>query len=605
MADSAAPAEAAAGSDGSNHYHPQAAAADDDDGDDDDHAERADTAEPAAAAAFGPAPVTSPELEELRERLIRLRMRRDALDEQDPTYARRLRAMDKKELSLRKALREETKREKLRRGFKGTPSSYRHFSFSSTANARVRNHQDIEPYDPMKKNPLFRRKALQLKLQQTQQMRANTAPVGRSSGKYAKAAEEAAEEREARWRGVPYTNKKLSFSGTANRHIRNEQEYEQVTPHVPSLREDAKRGARKAHERWGLAPDREEDVPPPEFAGLVQHDTPWKGTPSSYEKLSFSSSANKHIQQKQAIPGSRITHTEPKKEEEEPEWRRRERQEKRWKLTGRGPPERVVRERGWQGSPSTQNLRLTFSSSANRTLHAKQELPQLQPLNPLASPKEPTKEEKARRKRIEKAKARLERNFSGSPTSYRHLTYSRPANRQILNYQDFSDYRDPLELGYGEPRAQTSPEMLRRRLGSSKGIDDDDGDNDDDDGGGSGGDDSDDNNDGSSGGGGGGGGGVEGEGGQVGEGRGTDEGDGQDGGNSGGGGSEEGGAVRKTKSASARSGGRPGAATALVLAPARSGVGSPTGGRTYPGQPPVKHDLAEVFRGESGGSWRA
>ncbi len=32
------------------------------------------------------------------------------------------------------------------------------------------------------------------------------------------------EEMEARWRGVPFTTRKLSFSSTANRHIRNEQE---------------------------------------------------------------------------------------------------------------------------------------------------------------------------------------------------------------------------------------------------------------------------------------------------------------------------------------------------------------------------------------------
>jgi len=312
-----------------------------------------------------------PEVDEVLNKLEKLKSKRDSLDEDAPGFDRKMRLFAKKELALRKKLRVERKRQKLREGFKGAPSSYRHYSFSSPVNRRIQNHQDIEPYNPAKKNPFF---AKQMRRQREHQIPGKAARAARAKKKK----EDALKELEASWKGVPYTTRKLSFSSTANRHIKNEQEYEQVLAYEPDV---SNLQSPKAHEQWNLKPSHVVAVDPPKYKGLVRHHEPWIGSPSSYQKLSFSSSANKHIKRKQAIPGSRVTRTEPRPDEE-PEWRRRERRELRWKQKRGGPPERVKRERGWKGSPSTYDFKLTFSSSANKALKSKQALPDIKPLRP-------------------------------------------------------------------------------------------------------------------------------------------------------------------------------------------------------------------------------
>ena len=249
--------------------------------------------------------LTSPEIEEILLKLEKLDRRRSNLDEEHPGYGRKMKAIAKKEVALRKQLQVERKRQKLREGFKGAPSSYRHFCFSSAVNRRLRNHQDIEEYNPARQNPFFRK--------QMQRQRENTvAGRAKRQARLEKQRLKMHEEMEARWKGVPSTTRKLSFSSTANRHIKNEQEYEPVTTYEPDLSSVA---SPKAHERWGLVPDREDEAEPPVYPGLVHHETPWMGSPSSYQKLSFSSSANRHITRKQAIPGSRVAKTAPRKNE--------------------------------------------------------------------------------------------------------------------------------------------------------------------------------------------------------------------------------------------------------------------------------------------------
>ncbi len=101
---------------------------------------------------------TSPEIEALQAKLEKFDKKRAELEEKAEAAEagemgsggppagnaarRKLRGVAKKVDAIRRELREERKRQQLREGFQGAPSSYKHFSFSSAVNRRLKNHQD-------------------------------------------------------------------------------------------------------------------------------------------------------------------------------------------------------------------------------------------------------------------------------------------------------------------------------------------------------------------------------------------------------------------------------------------------------------------------------
>lgn len=182
---------------------------------------------------------------ELKQLLESVRSEQSNLDEAATGYKRKAKLLQKKARRLQKLLKEEKVREQRRQGFVGAPSSYRHFCFSSAVNKRIKNHQDIQDYDPVKKNPIYASK--------TEIRRAQTAIRSKRVSKIRSQHLENMKVRETQWSGVPFSTKKLSYSSTANRHIKNIQEYEQVTSFEP----DRHVAEVKAHERWHMVPDRE------------------------------------------------------------------------------------------------------------------------------------------------------------------------------------------------------------------------------------------------------------------------------------------------------------------------------------------------------------
>jgi len=92
------------------------------------------------------------------------------------------------------------------------------------------------------------------------------------------------------WVGSPSTYKEMSFSSSANRHIRNSQEIPAEPPEVFS---------RPIISR-PLSRSRSRD--PADSLENMKAEILWRGAPSSYKKLQFSGSANTIIHNKQDIP---------------------------------------------------------------------------------------------------------------------------------------------------------------------------------------------------------------------------------------------------------------------------------------------------------------
>jgi hypothetical protein len=135
------------------------------------------------------------------------------------------------------------------------------------------------------------------------------------------------------WVGSPSTNKELTYSGTANRHIVNEQAIppdpfgpppeemvaaasqlllrrrQQQPQQQQQQQQGGGGGGGGALSRRGKRQKRRKrapgDGPPPSsIAGRVQslREALWAGSPSSQRELSYSGTANRHIRNKQEIP---------------------------------------------------------------------------------------------------------------------------------------------------------------------------------------------------------------------------------------------------------------------------------------------------------------
>ena len=200
----------------------------------------------------------------------------------------------------------------------------------------------------------------------------------------------------------------------------------------------------------------------------------WKGSPSTFYSLSYSSTTNRHIvnEQEKAILG---TDTSSK-----------------WKAPPLPKPspaevrhEKYVeaRRKGFIGSPSSYK-ELSFSSSANRHIYNTQSYREVEPEPDLlpkklramakkrmkrealgvvklkrkeeAEAKKAAEEEERRRRNL----VRLEKGFVGSPSSYRQLSFSSTANRHIHNSQE-------LPRGMPEP---LDPDLTDRCLSAPEGY---------------------------------------------------------------------------------------------------------------------------------------
>jgi hypothetical protein len=92
------------------------------------------------------------------------------------------------------------------------------------------------------------------------------------------------------WVGSPSTYKEMSFSSSANKHIRNAQEIPAEPPQVFSRPIISKPRSKNNHKDQGNQLEQ------------IKAELRWKGAPSSFKKLQFSGSANTIIHNTQDIP---------------------------------------------------------------------------------------------------------------------------------------------------------------------------------------------------------------------------------------------------------------------------------------------------------------
>jgi hypothetical protein len=92
------------------------------------------------------------------------------------------------------------------------------------------------------------------------------------------------------WVGSPSTYKEMSFSSSANKHIRNAQEIPAEPPQVFSRPIISKPRSKNNHKGQGNQLEQ------------IKAELRWKGAPSSFKKLQFSGSANTIIHNTQDIP---------------------------------------------------------------------------------------------------------------------------------------------------------------------------------------------------------------------------------------------------------------------------------------------------------------
>ena len=215
--------------------------------------------------------------------------------------------------------------------WQGSPSSFKGFTFSASANATLINTQDIprEPpslppeYEPTlvtrartagrRRHPQGASRRVLPSLNVTPVQRPNTAPTG-----------EALMSR-PEWVGSPSTFRELSFSSTSNRTIVNVQSIPVETPAVPgysrrpqtaevhgldastSLRSLASRASsRRRNTVSEIKPMTRDQARLSKVLGLVirpcVHDQEWVGSPSSELPFTFSRTANKHFKNLQLWP---------------------------------------------------------------------------------------------------------------------------------------------------------------------------------------------------------------------------------------------------------------------------------------------------------------
>eukprot|EP00944_MAST-04C_sp_MAST-4C-sp1_P005411 g5411.t1 len=228
----------------------------------------------------------------------------------------------------------------------GSPSSFKSFTFSASANTFVINTQDVPrraPPLPLKYQRSTRKKGIRRVRSQTagrtrrqnnvrskfdlpdvrQRRRPKTAPTGEVLGRPA-------------WIGSPSSFRELTFSSSANKIIVNKQAIPTETPPVPGftrsfVMDSSVSGLDAPQSQMTVSSTRSNRslikslsktqsrlskvlglVPKP-----VEHDSPWQGSPSSQLPFTFSRTANKHFKNKQLWPvydaskvqGCSFTHT--------------------------------------------------------------------------------------------------------------------------------------------------------------------------------------------------------------------------------------------------------------------------------------------------------
>eukprot|EP01029_Cantina_marsupialis_P001701 TRINITY_DN1150_c0_g1_i1.p1 TRINITY_DN1150_c0_g1~~TRINITY_DN1150_c0_g1_i1.p1 ORF type:complete len:444 (+),score=112.46 TRINITY_DN1150_c0_g1_i1:150-1481(+) len=171
------------------------------------------------------------------------------------------------------------------------------------------------------------------------------------------------------WCGSPSSTAKLTFSSVANRHIMNKQDipFQPKDKHkMPKVRPTKKTKKPRSNSPPGnITPS------PTEIA----RETEWKGSPSSYRKLGFSSTANRHIANKQEVPDydaaqslgmfmpAFLSQTNGSTKVKKPKSKKKKKVSKEKALEG-----------GWIGVPSSY-AQITFSASANKHILNKQDVP--------------------------------------------------------------------------------------------------------------------------------------------------------------------------------------------------------------------------------------
>lgn len=212
----------------------------------------------------------------------------------------------------------------------------------------------------------------------------------------------------------------------------------------------------------------------------------WKGSPSSFARLSYSSVANNHIKNRQEWDELRPVQTAPAKwskktgfslgetaftperlvlkdrliqEANQQRIRNLNKQKERNALVNaggyKGRPQ-------WKNSPSTFH-HLTFSSTTNKTIRNVQEIPEK--LDPFGMPfslkrnKNRRVKESKEAKRLRKFNEKREADWAGNPHKYRRLTFSSSANRHIHNPQeiplDVAPLPSPVQALYDLTQSQT------------------------------------------------------------------------------------------------------------------------------------------------------
>ena len=218
--------------------------------------------------------------------------------------------------------------------WQGSPSSFKGFTFSASANNMLINSQDI-PRDPPPLPPQYEKSALFPRartagrsrggggglpsLSITPVRRPNTAPTGEfagyQGGRFLSGRPE--------WIGSPSTFRELTFSSTANRVIVNKQSIPSETPPVPGYKRrpqsspghglDASISQLTVSSRRSLQSSRSEIKPMNKaqaklsrtlglYHKTIVHDKAWQGSPSSQLPFTFSRTSNKHFKNKQLWP---------------------------------------------------------------------------------------------------------------------------------------------------------------------------------------------------------------------------------------------------------------------------------------------------------------
>jgi hypothetical protein len=327
----------------------------------------------------------------------------------------------------------------LEEGWQGSPSTYKQITFSATANRHVVNTQYVPKYVP--------------EMVPVPRARPGDAPfLGREASKTTDRKRRRRRRRKGNtenhrnkssWVGSPSTNALLSFSASANKHIIN-------TQSIPGMGV----GGKLAQEGGQRNKSRQ-------LRSTLTHvaiNNGWVGSPSTDKRITFSSTANKHVVQTQQVPDildqgsiNQVRHRQINVEGAD-----RANEERGWV----GSPSTFKKIT----YSSTTNRHITNTQYIPEFVHEIIPPPKThadawdEPLflgrtNPSPTGKSKPRRERARgepskhhtqptrRRKDEREKMnRREANWVGSPSTYKDITFSSTSNRHIVNTQDLPKF---------------------------------------------------------------------------------------------------------------------------------------------------------------------